>query len=103
MDRFRQVHIEKFMLLSNLLASLAFIGSLEQALPFFGGEAGICPPLAHLVGETKETRYRPLVDSGCRTGRELAAVWRELQEEHREACHFLGKEVEGPAAMEVGA
>ena len=42
------------------------------------------------------------MESGCRTGRELAAVWRELQEEHREACHFLGKEVEGPAAAEVG-
>ena len=63
---------------------------------------GICPSLAHLVDETKETRYGPLVDSGCRTGSELLAVWRELQEEYREACHFLGKEVVGPAALEVG-
>ena len=63
---------------------------------------GICPPLAHLVGKTKEKRYSPLVDSGYRTDRELGALWRELQDEHREACDFLGKEVEGPAAVEVG-
>ena len=85
------------------LAPLAFIGSLEQALPFFGGESGIWPPLAHLVGGTPETRYSPLVESGCRTGRELLAAWREVQEEYREACLFLGKEEEGPASVEVGA
>ena len=73
------------------LAPLAFIGSLEQALPFFGGESGICPPLAHLVGGTPQTRYGPLVESGCRTCRELLAAWQEVQEEYREACHFLGK------------
>ena len=84
------------------LAPLAFIGSLEQALPYFGGESGICPTLAHLVGGTPETRYTPLVESGCRTGRELLSLWQELQEEFREACHFLGKELEGPAAVGVG-
>ena len=26
-----------------------------------------------------------------------------MQEEYREACHFLGKDMEGPAAVEVGA
>ena len=49
----------------NSQASLipaAFIGTLEQALPFFGGERGVCPPL---------------VASDSRTGRELVTAWRE--------------------------
>ena len=31
------------------LAPLAFISSVEQALPFFGGEKGVCPSLGHLA------------------------------------------------------
>ena len=33
-----------------------FIGTLEQALPFYGGLRGVCPHLAHLVEETGESR-----------------------------------------------
>ena len=27
----------------------AFIGTLQQALPFFGGVRGVCPPLDHFL------------------------------------------------------
>ena len=33
---------------------------------------------------------------------EACGLGQELQEELREACHFLGKELEGPAAVGVG-
>ena len=32
----------------------ANIGALEQSLPHFGGENGVCQPLAHLVGRDGE-------------------------------------------------
>ena len=50
------------------LIPAAFIGTLQQALPFFGGVRGVCPPLAYLVGETGKTRYKPHVASDARTG-----------------------------------
>ena len=49
------------------MAPLTFIGSVEQALPFFGGEKGVCPALGHLVGEDQETRWAPLMASNCRS------------------------------------
>ena len=81
----------------------AFIGTLEQALPFFGGVRGVCPPLAHLVGETGETRYQPLVEFNARTGRELVAVWQGMvQQEVREGMDFVGRQVEdGPFSVPV--
>ena len=32
------------------LAPVAWLGALEQALPFFSGEKQVCPPLADLAG-----------------------------------------------------
>ena len=84
------------------LIPAAFIGTLEQALPFFGGVRGVCPPLAHLVGETAETRYGPLIESGARTGRELATMWEGMVREVREGTAYLGRELEeGPFSVPV--
>ena len=33
------------------VAPVAYFGGLEQTLPFFVGKKGICPALAHLVGD----------------------------------------------------
>ena len=81
------------------LSPIAFIGGLEQALPYFGGESGVCPPLQHLgAGGQQEERWSPLLQSGCRTGRELARAWEVIQGEATEACQYLGKELEGRLA-----
>ena len=37
-----------------LILIAAFIGTLDKALPYFGGVRGICPPLAHLVHSPME-------------------------------------------------
>ena len=52
------------------ISPLAYIGALEQSLPHFGGEKGVCQPLAHLVERNGDVnmRWRPLLESGCRTG-----------------------------------
>ena len=76
------------------LIPAAFIGSLEQALPFFGGEGGVCPTLAHLVGEEGEVRYQPLVASTSRTGRELNTCWVGMVREAEESLTYLGRELE---------
>ena len=82
------------------LSPIAFIGGLEQALPYFGGESGVCPPLQHLgAGGQQDQRWSPLLQSGCRTGRELARAWEIIQGEATEACGYLGKELEGPLSV----
>ena len=81
------------------LSPLAFIGSVEQALPFFGGERGVCPTLGHLVGEQQETRWAPLLESDCRTARELRWSYQQVRREVDEACAYLGREVEGVLAV----
>ena len=84
------------------LVPAAFIGALEQALPFFGGERGVCPGLAHLVGEGGDARYQPLVASNSRTGRELTACWEGMVKEVEEGLTYLGRELEdGPFSVPV--
>ena len=57
----------------------------------------MCQPLAHLVDRDGDvsTRWRPLLESGCRTGNELARAWGLLQTEARECCQYLGEELTG--------
>ena len=62
----------------------AFIGGKEQALPHLTGEGGVCPQLQHLLGDwagQETTRWQQLLQSGCRTGQELAASWRMKMQE----------------------
>ena len=53
----------------------AFQGGLEQALPFFSGDKGICVPLGTLIGDRGSVRYNRLIEKGSRTGQELLACW----------------------------
>ena len=59
------------------LSPAAYVGGLEQALPFFGGEKGICPPLEQLGGGAlgSAERRMPLLERGGRTATELAGPW----------------------------
>ena len=61
-------------------ASLAFIGALEQAIPAFQGERGVCPQLADLLGgqecfgeDAVGNRWRVMLGSGSREGLEISA------------------------------
>ena len=84
------------------LSPAAFVGALEQALPGFGGEGGVCPQLGDLVGGGDVGyRWQPLLDSDCRTGRELTRAWCIMQQEDRECSDFLGQEQVGVLAVQV--
>ena len=85
------------------LSPAAYVAGLEQALPFFGGEKGICPPLEQLgggMGRPAE-RWRPLLEGGGRTAREFAGAWEVLSGEARELCDYLGEELSGALAIPV--
>ena len=82
----------------------AFIGGLEQSLPHFTGDRGICPQLGGVRGDwtgQDERRWQQLLESGCRTGREVAVSWGKLQGEARQCCTFLGQNIDGQLATEV--
>ena len=61
----------------------------------------MCPQLADMVGETSGDRWAPLIESGCRTGRELERLWERQQGVVRECCTYLGEEFEGPFSTPV--
>ena len=75
---------------------VAFIGALEQTIPSFRGDHGVCEQLSHLVAEpgNEDNRWQPLLQSGCRTGTELAFVWESLTKEARESADFLNQDVD---------
>ena len=78
---------------------------MEQVLPSFVGTKGVCQQLAHLIGSMEDTqlRWQTLLQSGCRTGQELATAWQTLQDEAQHLCDFLGKDVDVPLAVSVEA
>ena len=86
----------------------AFVGAVELAIPSL--HTGFCPILTPLVGgeehfgEGWDGRWRPLLDSGCRAGRELASAWDWLQQETIAAKAYLGEageETVGPLCQPV--
>ena len=87
------------------LAPAAWLGALEQAVPFFAGEKQVCPPLAHLAGleEGVLERWQPLLDSRSRTGEELQRAWNTLQERARQMSDFLEEELGGALGQPVEA
>ena len=87
------------------LSLAAYIGAVEQVIPSFTGVNGICPQIAHLVGSTEDpqSRWNTLLNSGCRTGAELASAWQLLQTEAMCMSDFLGINLESPLAVEAEA
>ena len=88
------------------LSPAAFIGGLEQALPHFTGAGGVCQQLVGVVGDGQgqaSNRWQPLLNSGCRTGRELAHVWALLQREATECAGYLAQDLEALAVSVEGA
>ena len=87
------------------LAPAAWLGALEQALPFFSGEKQVCPPLADLAGPENDpfNRWQPLLDSGLRTGEELRQAWAILQQRAQGMSEYLEEELGGPLQQPVEA
>ena len=83
------------------LSPAAWIGGLEQALPYFGGEKGVCPALGELGGADKDSldRWQPLLESGLPTGKELQAAWDSMAKQARQMSEFLEEEFSGPLAV----
>ena len=90
-------------------AGPAFIGALEQSVPSFCGENGICPQLADQLGGEEcfgeeadgEQRWRVMLNSGSREGEELRRVWDLLKPEEEQAAVWLGEEVQENLAAQV--
>ena len=77
-------------------SGIAFLGALEQAIPAFQGQRGICPQLVDVMGgeecfgeEAAGDRWRVMLGSGSREGVELRRLWSNLQEEERQAAAWL--------------
>ena len=86
------------------LSPAAFIGGLEQALPHFTGAGGVCQQLVGVVGDGQgqvSNRWQPLLNSGCRTGRELAHALALLQREATECAGYLAQDLVGALAVPV--
>ena len=90
-------------------AGPAFLGALEQSIPSFTGEAGICPQVSAVVGgeecfgsnASEKSRWRVLLGSGCREGDELKRLWKAMQEEQMQAATWLSIEVKENLGEEV--
>ena len=86
------------------LSAAAYIGGLEQALPHFTSEGGVCQQLEGVLGDgqgQENIRWRQLLQSGCRTGREFSEAWAVLQHEARQCTEYLGQELGGALAVAV--
>ena len=86
------------------LSPAAFVGGLEQALPHFVGAEGVCQHLVGVIGDGQgqvDRRWKPLLDSGCRTGRELALAWSDLQREATQCADYLGQDLGGALSVQV--
>ena len=74
-------------------SAAAFIGGVEQALPHFTKDSGICSSLEDIIGDFKEdnSRWTKLIQSGCRTGFEFQNSWETMKREIQECSTFLNK------------
>ena len=57
----------------------------------------MCPPLEVLGGSNEgvDSRWQSLLDSGCRTGQELARAWRKFAAQEYQMSECVGEEVTG--------
>ena len=88
---------------SNVETRLAaFVGGLEQALPHFVGEDGICKQLSQILGNLEDgNRWETLLQSGSRTGMEFAEAWSTLRQEAQKCSVYLGQDITGSLAIEA--
>ena len=85
----------------------AFIGGVEQAIPFMlgqDGKPGLCPQLGGLVGRIEgPQRWSHFLEARSRTSQEFSEAWTSLSEEAASIYRYLGKEPTGVLAQTVAA
>ena len=80
----------------------AFIGGVEQSVPHFMGENGLCKQLEPVLGHMDQSASRwEKMFSESRTGQEFSAAWNTLRDEYQQSCQYLDKPVEGLLANEA--
>ena len=82
---------------------VAYIGSVEQALPHFVGTEGVCQQLTNILGGMRDSgsRWRELLASGSRTGVELQLAWNILRDEAMQSSQYLDRDMSGPLQVSV--
>ena len=73
-------------------------------MPHFTHGDRICSHLEGVIGDFEDTpeRWKKMIDSGCRTGKEFAAAWTKLQLEMQQHAEYLGQDVTpGPLTEDV--
>ena len=75
----------------------AFLGGLEQALPFMVAgehcEQPLAPSLQEVIGDMSgQGRWATLLAAGSRTGAEFRISWTSMAEEARNIWEYLGEE-----------
>ena len=81
----------------------AFIGGLEQALPYMVAgelcEAPLAPSLRQMIGSLEGAdRWREMLAIGSRTAREFSQAWESLTAEAADIWRYLGEEPAGALA-----
>ena len=80
----------------------AFLGGVEQALPYMvgsDGQQGRCPTLRDVVGKVEgPQRWRQFLSAGSRTSQEFSTCWNTLVEEANQISNYLGQDLAGALA-----
>ena len=90
-------------------AGIAYLGALEQAIPSYSGEDGICNQLEEVMGgqncfgddAPSDMRWKIMLESGSREGEELRRVWSKLRQEELQAAAWLEEEVQSSFQQEA--
>ena len=92
-------------------SQVAFIGTVEQVIPTFGGPEGFCPQLEEFIGGLESFgeaagqagvgRWEHLLQHGQRVGEEVRRTWEELRLEATQSATWLEGDLGGALAARV--
>ena len=79
----------------------AYLGTLETAIPYMAGLSKVCPQMEQVwggedcwgEGADEKNRWRKVLESGCREGREMRRAWVKISTEAQSCMNFLEEEM----------
>ena len=90
---------------------MAFLGTVEQTVPFFSSQEAWCPQVTGFLGGEESFgeaaavsgvgRWSHMLQNGGRLGEEVRRSWEELKLEATQAATWLEDELEGVLVSEV--